>query len=194
MAILVFVFSTSFVSYLSFNGSIDFETWAALLWIILLFTCFNAVHSSFKEEANDQYFYIRSLLKPTELILSKLLYNGFFIALLSIIIFFVLRLFFNVAVVHEGLFLLILFLGSFGMAGVYTLMAFLTARLNNSVILAILGFPLLLPLLLLCIRLTSVLEVQTLPDDIQFNIVAIMLVDFLVLLLSVLLFPYLWKD
>ena len=53
-SMLLYVLSTSYVAYLSFEGVINKSSWVALFWIIVLFAAMNASLQSFKRELNYQ--------------------------------------------------------------------------------------------------------------------------------------------
>ena len=72
--ILIYVFATVFICYLSFK-KIDPITWNALFWIILLFTSINAIAKSFMQENRSRYLYYYTIVNPAALILSKIIYN-----------------------------------------------------------------------------------------------------------------------
>jgi heme exporter protein B len=72
--ILLYVFSTVFVCYLSFR-KINPVTWNALFWIIMLFASVNAIAKSFMQENRGRYLYYYSICSPQAVILSKIIYN-----------------------------------------------------------------------------------------------------------------------
>ena len=192
--IFIYVIGTSFLIYLVFQGNITIPTWIALYWIIALFTTVNAVSRSFVKDANEQFYYLRSVATPLEIIFSKIIYNALLITLLSIVIYAVMILFFNQNVADKGLFLLTVILGSIGFSNLFTLLSAITARTQNFVLLAILGFPIILPLLLLIVNMSGLADFAMKQKDIYMNLGAIGLLDIITLILSVVLFPYIWRD
>lgn len=192
--IFIYVLGTTFLIYLVFQGNINIPTWIALFWIISLFTTVNAVSKSFMKDANEQFYYLRNIASPVEIILSKTIYNAIYIILLSFIIFGVMTLFFNENVQSKKLFLLTVVLGSVGFSNLFTLLSAITARTQNVVLLAILGFPIILPLLLLIVRMSGLADFSISDKDMYANLGAIALLDIITLVLSVILFPYIWRD
>lgn len=192
--IFIYVLGTTFLIYLVFQGNINIPTWIALFWIISLFTTVNAVSKSFMKDANEQFYYLRNIASPVEIILSKIIYNAVFITFLSLIIYAVMALFFNENVEDKKLFLLTIILGAIGFSNLFTLLSAITARTQNIVLLAILGFPIILPLLLLIVKMSGLADFSISQQDIYVNISAILLLDVITLVLSVILFPYIWRD
>ncbi|MEN9449145.1 MAG: hypothetical protein RJA25_2435 [Bacteroidota bacterium] len=192
--IFIYVLGTSFLIYLVFQGNITLPMWVSLFWIIALFTTVNAASKSFMKDANEQFYYLRSIVSPLEIILSKIIYNALLITVLSLVIYLVMILFFNQNVEHKGLFLLTVLLGAIGFSNLFTLLSAITARTQNFVLLAILGFPIILPLLLLIVKMSELSNFAIQQKDIYMHLGAIGLLDMITLVLSIVLFPYIWKD
>jgi heme exporter protein B len=105
-----------------------------------------------------------------------------------------LSLFFGSQVNNKGLFILVFFLGAIGLSNIFTLLSAISARTNNPVLLAILGFPIVLPLLMLVIKLCTLVDTAFSQRDIYIGIGSVITLDIITLILSLVLFPYLWKD
>ena len=94
-----------------------------------------------------------------------------------------------------GQFLLAVVLGGIGFASVLTLISAIAARAGNGIgLMAILGFPLVLPLLLLVMRASKLAL-----DGVAWSIIStyfggIVLLDMITITLAWILFPYLWRD
>jgi heme exporter protein B len=152
------------------------------------------VSKSFIKDANEQFYYLRTIATPLEIIFSKIIYNALLISILSLVIYAVMILFFNENIADKGLFLLTIILGSIGFSNLFTLLSAITARTQNFVLLAILGFPVILPLLLLIVRMSELSNFAIQQKDIYLTLAAIGLLDLITLVLSVVLFPYIWRD
>src|SRR5690554_2713257 len=74
--VLLYLVSTVFVCYLSFDRLIDVPTWNALFWIILMFASINAVLKSFLQERDGRLLYYYTLVKPQSIINAKIVYNA----------------------------------------------------------------------------------------------------------------------
>lgn len=93
------------------------------------------------------------------------------------------------------IFLLVVIVGGIGFALVLTLISALAARAGNGVgLMAILGFPIVLPMLLSVMK-ASKLALDGLGWDITGKYVLwLVLIDLITVALAWLLFPYLWRD
>ncbi len=193
--ILLYIASTIFVLYLT-TGQPEAVIWNAMFWIIQLFICVNGVAKSFMQENKGRMLYYFSITDPVSFIIAKLIYNillMFVMTLISLLLFSVLlgnpaQSFFK--------FLLIAFFGTFSISLVFTLMAAIAAKAQqNAALMAILGFPLIIPQLLLLIKLSKSLFGEIYRDAALMQITFLLIgFDIMVIALSVILFPFLWKD
>jgi len=140
-SMLIYVVSTVFVIYFSFSGVLENRIWIGIYWIILLFVVVNLTIRTFSDESGAQFYYIRSLVTPSQLALGKLMYNGIYFTVLSLITLGALVLFLGFDIIMQQKFLLVVFCGSLGLSNMFTLLSAITARINNVALIAILGFP-----------------------------------------------------
>lgn len=192
--ILLYVASTIFVLYLAM-GQPEAEVWNGLFWMIQLFVCINAVAKSFLQESRGRMLYFYSIAGARDFILSKLLFNTLLMMLMSLISWLLFHLLLGDPVLNTLKFAGIACLGGFGLSLVFTFLSAIAARAQqNAAIMAILGFPLIIPQLLLLMKLSN----TAFSDVIQASLLQIVLfliaLDILIILLAVILFPFLWKD
>ncbi len=193
--ILLYLLSTIFVTYLAFDRVIDISTWNSLFWIILLFVAVNGISKSFVQESPARYIYYYTIASPQAIILSKIFYNLLLMAILSVMAFGLFLLLMGNLVMNTGLFLAALLLGSFGLASVLTMVSAIASRAShNFSLMAILSFPIVLPLLTTLMRISH----QALNSPEWGNsgsyLVILVTINLAVIALGYLLFPYLWRD
>jgi len=194
--VLVYVTGTIFVSALCFKGHLDKPTWNALFWVITLFTSVTISGKSFLKETGGQALFNYLYYSPQKFILAKTLYNMAFMLVLSFVTFFFYGFFIRNEVENLGLFVVVLLLASTGLAGVLSLMSAIAGKANgNFAIMSILSFPVLMPLILVVIRLSKQavdgIEWAGVSLDLLIMLAAL---NVLTLALSLMLFPYLWRD
>lgn len=193
--IMLYVVSTVFVSYLAFRGVIADSAWIALFWIILLFASVNAAAKSFMSESGNRMLYYYSLASAESIILSKIFYNVLLLMLISILHLTFFSLLVGNPMINFPLFLITVFLGSCGLASTLTLVSAIASKAGtNSTLMAILGFPILLPLLLTCIRLTRSASLGVDFSIAWKFIIVLIALNMVVSVLSYILFPYLWRE
>ncbi|MCX6284513.1 MAG: heme exporter protein CcmB [Bacteroidetes bacterium] len=193
--ILLYLVSTVFVTYLAFTGTITSETWNSLFWIILLFVAVNGISKSFVQESPARHLYYYTIASPEAIILSKILYNLLLMAILSVLslLFFVMLM--GNMIQNPALFFTALILGSLGLSSVLTMIAAIASRAsNNFSLMAILSFPIVLPLLMTLMKVSgSALASNSWSGNIPL-IFILLIINVAVILLAFLLFPYLWRD
>jgi heme exporter protein B len=193
--LLMYVVSTVFICYLSFKRIADPPTWNALFWIILLFASVNGAAKSFMQESRGRQLYHYTLASAQGIILSKIIYNQGLLLLLGIINLLIYSLFVGNPVQNHPMFLLSLLLGSFGFAASLTMISAIASRAgNNTTLMAILGFPVLIPLLLTTIRFSkNAMDGIAWAASYHYFIILIAL-NVMIVALAYLLFPYLWRE
>ena len=193
--ILLYVLSTVFVAYLSFVKVIDVKTWNALLWIIILFVSINAVSKAFVQEDKSQTLYLYSLASPQGIILSKIIYNALLVWIVSLLALGVYVMLIGNVVQNMGLYLLALSLGSIGFSTILTLVSAIAAQSDNNVtLMSILSFPILLPFLITLIKLSGGAIDGLAWSVLSKYVIVLGLLNMIVVILSYILFPYLWRD
>ncbi len=194
---LLYVVSTVFVCYLSFKLKIDTIepiTWNTLFWIILLFVAINAIARSFAQENKNRNTYYYLLAKPENIIMAKIIYNFVLMLLLSTLGLIIYGAFMGNPVIDLPVYFLGVVLGAFGFSSCLTLMSAIAAKADNAAsLMALLSFPIIIPILIMLIRLSKNAMDGLLIDSSLDEIYTLVAIDGIVIALSFLLFPYLWK-
>ena len=192
--ILLYVLSTVYIVYASFM-QVPTPTWNALFWIIVLFASVNAIAKSFVQESGHRQLYYYSLANPTAIILAKIIYNAVLLLVLTLLSYGAFSLVAGNPVKDQGLFFLALFLGSLGFSITFTFISAIAAKTNNSAsLMAILSFPVVIPIVMSLIKLSAsalrLIQDTTLWKD----VLTLVAIDLILIALSFILFPFLWRD
>ncbi|MAT53348.1 MAG: ABC transporter permease [Saprospirales bacterium] len=192
--ILLYVLSTVFIVFISFQ-QISPQLWNVLFWIIMLFASINAVVKSFVQESGNRQLYYYQLANPLAILLSKTLYNILLLLLLGGLNAAALLLVAGNPLEDPGLFVLAVVLGSIGFSVTFTFIAAIAAKTSNSsTMMTILGFPVIIPVLLVLVNLSAhsigLLQGSMIRDD----IIMLAGIDLLLLGLGLVLFPMLWRE
>lgn len=173
----------------------DGETWNSLFWIILLFVCINAVAKSFLQENKNRNLYYYTVHHPRDIIISKLIYNLVLMLAMSLIALFLFVLLLNNPIVHFSRFLLMVLVGGISLSLLFTTLAAIAGRAGgNSALIAVLGFPIVIPQIILLSDLSKPLFVTLQISGWWQFFGALLLLDVLIIILSIILFPFIWKE
>jgi heme exporter protein B len=195
---ILYVVSTIYVCYLSFrlkSNQIDEITWNTLFWIILLFTATNAIAKSFTQERFGRLLYYYTLANPVAIIISKILYNTLLMLVLALVGFGVYAVVMGNPVGDMGMYLISIVLGAIGFASSLSMVAGIASKAeNNATLMAILSFPIIIPMLIMLLKISkNALDGLDRGSSLD-EILTLLAIDAIVLVLSVILFPYLWRS
>lgn len=193
--ILLYVASTIFVLYLAM-GQPESTVYNGLFWMIQLFVCVNAVAKSFLQESKGRMIYFFSVTSSVNFIIAKLIYSSVVMLLMVLVSLILFRILLGNPLVNQFQFIGIACLGGFSLSLVFTLMAAIAAKAQqNAAVMAILGFPLIIPQLMLLIRLSKSAMGEVFREGALLQISLLLVgLDVLVIVLAIVLFPFLWKD
>jgi heme exporter protein B len=193
--VMLYIASTVFVIYLTIDSP-DADTWNSLFWITQLFICINAVAKSFLQEARGRMLYYYSITSPVVFILSKLSYNVLLMLAMNLVNLLLYSAFMGNPTESFLQFLFIGLLGSMGLGLVFTMLAAIASKaMQQASLMAILGFPLIIPQLLLLVRLSKTAFSEVFRDGVPQQLVLLLVsLDILIVFLAVIFYPFLWKD
>lgn len=196
--ILLYVTSAVFIAYLSMGtgqSHLQVPIWNALYWIIILFSAVNAVAKSFVQEQEGRQLYYFMIASPEAIILSKTIYNTGLTLVLALLGYVVFGIVFGNPVADQPLFLLNLLLGAIGFSAALTMVSAIASKAkNNGTLMAILSFPVMIPILLMAIQVSKS-AIDGLDRGVSAEkILTLMAINSIVLATSYLLFPYLWRS
>jgi heme exporter protein B len=194
--ILLYIASTVFVLFLSLPQSPEATIWNSLFWTIQLFVCVNTVAKSFLAESKGLMLYYYSITSPVEFIIAKLLYNVLLMIIMSSISLVLFSVFLSSPVTNGLRFFGIVLLGGFSISLTFSLMSAIAAKAQqNAALIAILGFPVILPQLMLLMKISKSGFSEVFKDGAVWQLAGMIVgLDVLVIVLAVILFPFLWKE
>jgi heme exporter protein B len=193
--VLLYVVSTVFVLYLTMDRP-EAETWNGLFWVMLLFVCVNAVAKGFLQESRGRMLYYHTLTGPTSFVLSKTLYNVVLMAAMTLVTLLLFVAFLGKPTYDLMAFAGVGMLGGLGLSLTFTMLAAIASKaMQQASLMAILGFPVILPQLLLSMRLSKAAFAEAFQEGAVSQLVLLLLaLDCGILVLTLILYPYLWKD
>lgn len=190
----LFVLAVAFLVYYTTEGVVSQSEWWSYYWIILVFVSIQAVVKSFLVEHQSRQYYLAQLASPAQIILSKTLYHILLLFLCGLLIWGVMALFLINPVKEPLQFLGILFLGSTGIAGVFTLFSGIASRASgNFTILAVMCFPIMIPFVKLLVSQCKAMSIQP-NQNLIVLFLLLALLDVAMIAMGMILFPYIWRE
>src|SRR5476651_975293 len=162
-SVLLYVASTVFVCYIAFELSPGFRdsqgypiVWNVLFWIIMLFAAVNAIAKSFMTESKGRMLYYYSITNARAVILSKTIYNSLLMLILSILTMAIYLVFFRNTIGSPLYYFIAVLLGSISFSTVFTMVSAIASKAGNSSgLMAVLSFPVIIPVILVLIKLSK---------------------------------------
>ncbi|MBS1916828.1 MAG: heme exporter protein CcmB [Bacteroidetes bacterium] len=192
--VILYAASSIFVLHLAMEQP-ESAVWNGLFWMNQLFICVNAVAKSFLQENRGRSLYYYSIAGAKDFILAKLLFNMVLMLLMTLVSVLLFLLLLGSPMNKVLLFIFISCFGGISLSFVFTFVAAIAARAQqNAAIMAILGFPLIIPQLLLLMKLSNIAFSDVFQSGLSSIILLLSAFDVMVIALAVILFPFLWKD
>ena len=192
--IVLYVLATIVLVY---SALIDIQPkiWNAIFWVIILFAAISAIVKSFVQESQSRQLYYYNLVHPLALLLAKIIYNTTLLFILSLLSWAALSLLTGNPVKETGLFVLAIFLGSMGLSIAFTFVSAISAKAQNSAtLMAILGFPVIIPILLTLVKIGANALRLIRDTSISSDILILVAINLVLLSVALLLYPFLWRD
>ena len=196
-SVVLYLLSSIYIIYIAFQplGISNVETWVSIFWIIILFAAITVVSKSFFQESYKRNYYYYYLFTPDELIFSKLIYNFIFLFFVSIFSFIFFSFFIGNIIQSPIFFVTILLLGSLSISNCLTLVSAIGYQVkNNSIIISVLSFPVIIPILLILIKISKLSSSEFSFNLIQDDIYLLILLNIIMISITKILFNFLWRN
>jgi heme exporter protein B len=196
-AMILYMVCSIFIVYISFkfkSSELHPITWNVLFWIIMLFTAANTIAKSFVQESRGRLLYYYNIANPLAIIISKIIYNTLLMLFLLALGLPVYMIVLGDVIHDHGLYVLAAILGVMSFSATFTMISSIASKAGNSgALVAILGFPVIIPSLLLVQKISKA-AVDGLDFSVAYNpILSLISVIVIALATSALLFPFLWR-
>ena len=150
---------------------------------------------AFLQESSGRMLYYYSIAGAGHFIMSKLIFNAALMIVMSITSLLLFRLLMGDPLEHPWKFMSTVCLGGCSLSLVFTFLAAIAARARqNAALIAIMGFPLIIPQILLLMRISNTSFSDVLQGGYYQMSGLLAGLDVLVIALALILFPFLWKD
>lgn len=195
-SLILYIVGTVFLCYMAFHlktQHLNSITWNTLFWIILLFVSINTIGKSFITENSSRHYYYYYTISPIAFVFSKMIYNVLLMAVMSFVTYGFMSTVLHVDIGDKPLFMLNLFFGAIGFSCVLTMVSAIAGQTANPILMAIMSFPVILPLLLILIKVSSAAIDGLSRTVIMDDLMALAGINVIVVVVTYILYPYLWR-
>lgn len=139
------------------------------------------------------YFY--SIAGARDFVLSKLFFNALLMIIMSLLSLLVFTVLLGNPLTNGLIFIFITCLGGLSLSLVFTFLAAIAAKAQQqAALMAIMGFPIIIPQLLLLMKISSTAFSSVVQAGWWQMVFLLVGLDIMVVALAIILFPFLWRD
>lgn len=188
------VFSLALLCYLS-NPTLGAKTWNSLYWLTIIFSTLQAVSKTFVSIGRSRWLYLNQLASPAAIILAKIVYAWLVMGILCLLDLLVFIFFMGQPVNHVLHYLAFVLLVSGGLGTVFTMISAIASKTTQpGFLVPVLSLPIILPLLLIGVQGSVKCLNPVLVPSVYQDLLLLLAMNFLVLVLSTVLFNPLWRE
>lgn len=192
--ILLYVSCTAFLIYMM-SGQPESRVWNALFWIAQLFITVNSVAKSFLQEGEGRARYYFTLVRPAHYLAAKMIYSAGLMLLVTLLSLGLFGLLLGNPAQNGWVFLLIAITGGVSLSVLFTFLSAIAAQARqNAALMAILGFPIAIPLLMILSKLSLAVVASVAQEGWSGLLLVLLGLDVMIVVLGLILFQFLWKE
>ena len=198
IGLLLFALSSVYAAFQSVGDDAGAESWNALIWIVLIFTAFNAMARPHPDDRPENRQYLTHVVRPLEWMLARTIYHWALMTVLAALVFAAFSLFLGTdhLVGGRGWWLFAgLELAGWALASCLTLLAAIAALAGAGFgLTAVMGLPLIVPIVLVATRFGNDLLSGLSGEETVENLLFLGALAGGITAFGLVLFPYLWRD
>jgi heme exporter protein B len=195
--IMFIIIAISVILFSIGNENISAALTGGLFWVVIFFSAMSGLSRAFvSEEERGTSLTLQLIASPATVFNGKLLFNLILVFLMNIVITILYSMLFPEFTIQNFLLFSITFiLGNIGIAISSTLIAAIIAKAGSKgTLYPVLSFPILLPLILTSVKLTS-FAIDGIPiSEAFFELAIVFCYDVIMISASYMLFDFIWKD
>ncbi|WP_233559643.1 heme exporter protein CcmB [Taibaiella sp. KBW10] len=193
-SVLLYVSCTVFVIYMM-AAQPETKVWNALFWIAELFVTVNTVAKSFLQENTARNRYYFTIVPPVKYLLAKMIYSIILMLVISLLSLGLFNILLGYKLLRPGMFIAVVCLGASCLSVLFTFLSAIAAQAKqNAALMAIMGFPIAIVMLMMLSKLANAALSNVLQEGWGTLIAVMAGMNFLILGIGVILFPFLWKE
>src|SRR3989339_263628 len=175
------------------NENISPGLTGGLFWVVIFFSAMSGLSRAFvSEEERGTSLTLQLIASPATVFTGKLLFNMILVFLMNIIITLLYSMLFAEFIIQNYLLFFLTFI--FGNIGIAISAAIIAKAGSKGTLYPVLSFPILLPLILTSVQLTS-FSIDGIPiSEAVFELAIVVCYDIIMISASYMLFDFIWKD
>jgi heme exporter protein B len=169
---------------------------AALLWVVLFFAAFSGLsHVFIHEEETGTATALRLSASATAIYIGKLAFNMLLLLVIIVVVVPMFVIMLDLQLDRPFAFLAVIGSGGLALGAGATIVAAIVAKARGKgALYGALGFPILLPLLMMAVRATQLTMTDVSNVDIARDLVGLASFGIMLITMSLVLFPFLWEE
>ncbi len=179
------------------NENISPALTGGLYWVVIFFSAMSGLSRAFvSEEERGTTLTLQLIASPATVFTGKLLFNMILVFLMNLVITLLYSMLFAEFIIQNYLLFFLTFVfGNIGIAISSTLIAAIIAKAGSKgTLYPVLSFPILLPLILTSVQLTS-FSIDGIPiSEAVFELAIVLCYDIIMISAAYMLFDFIWKD
>lgn len=196
--LILFAVATIYACYQVTGRRAEMESWNALVWVVLLFSAFNAIAKSWPDDEESFRNYLKHVVRPQEWILARMAYFSLIFTALTGIVFVAFSLFMGTEFIpgwRSLYFLAGMEMTALALASLLSMIQSIAIRAGGGFsLIAVLGLPLIIPVVIISTRFgVDILHGIAIMDTVQ-NLLFLATLTAGFVGFGYILFPYLWRD
>lgn len=177
------------------NPNIQIKTWNSLFWIALIFSTFQTISRGFTGISRNRWIYLNQLASPFLIVMSKIAYHGLQMLIFSTLNLLIFSLLLGYPIQHSLVYMVALMLTGLGISNIFTMISAIAGKTHQpGVVAPVLSLPVILPMILVGMQASQKALQPILVGSVYKDIWLLAALNFLVLVLSGVLFTPLWRD
>ena len=187
--------STLSISLAVGSSVLSAKTVSIFFWIILFFSAMNGLsHIFVREEEQGTALFLRINSSVDSVYFSKLIFNVLFFLIIQILVTLLFLFFFQIEVKYILLFVLSIFSGGLALSSSTTILGAMVAKAGGKgALFTVISFPIILPVLWVSIAITeSAIDAFAFPG--YGNVIFLLSFSGFLVLISTILFKYIWVE
>jgi len=192
VALMLFMWTIAYVIF-RVRPEISMPEFNFVFWIILLLISINVAVRGMSHSGQSERLMLYTLLSPHTILLSRILFNAIYLLIVSLAFYFAMMMLFYPQIKPDGSYLLLVMLGALSIGVVLSFVSAISRHvIGQHTAMSILSIPLLIPIVLLLHSIGANLLMGNQQQGGKY--VIILGITMMSTALSIILFPYIWRE